>query len=174
MTDSPELVRRYKQLEQSLEPQKQRSVARGPIGLIAVLVLLVLAVGTVVAVDLTRLRTPRGTALAWTGATVFGDCRAYERLSVPGPGSDDEDGARAQRCARLQEQTEPAREESGRYSIEVVAVEQDGDEATVRIELGRREDARVVTRTVDLPLRRGGDAWVVVRTAEVCRVLDCP
>ena len=172
MTDSPELVRRYKQLEQSLEPQKQRSVARGPIGLIAVLVLLVLAVGTVVAVDLNRLRTPRGTALAWTGATVFGDCRAYERLSVPGPGVEEE--LSDERCERLQEQTAPAREESGRYSIEVVAVEQDGDEATVRIELGRREDARVVTRTVDLPLRRGGDAWVVVRTAEVCRVLDCP
>jgi len=34
----------------------------------------VLAVGVVAAVDLRRLQTPHGTALAWTGAAIFGDC----------------------------------------------------------------------------------------------------
>jgi hypothetical protein len=29
------------------------------------------------------LQTPSGTALAWTGATVFGDCTAYLDPSIP-------------------------------------------------------------------------------------------
>lgn len=169
MSESPELARRYAQLETSLVPDKQRSVARGPYGLIGVLALLCLAVAVVVAIDLNRLQTPRGTALGWAGAAVFGDCAGYERLSVPGP-RDDDDRTALERCAALQEQARPAREESARYSIDVVEVEQDGDEARVRLRLGRPAGSRVV----DLPLRRGGDAWVVVRTDTVCRVVRCP
>jgi len=57
-------------------------VRRGPEVLVGVLAL---GVGVVAAVDLRRLMTPTGTALAWTGAAVFGDGTAYERLSVAEP-----------------------------------------------------------------------------------------
>jgi hypothetical protein len=172
-TDSPELSRRFAQLETSLEPQRQRSVARGPIGLIAVLAVLCLAVGLVAAVDLRRLQTPEGTALAWTGATVFGDCTAFERRSVPVPGRPDPRSAE-QRCADLQEQTQPAREQSASYSIEVLSVQERERAATVRVRVGRPAGTRTETRTVDLLLEQRDEGWVVLRTAEACRAVRCP
>lgn len=158
---SPELERRYAELERSLEPQKARSIARGPIGLIGVCVVLSLAVGTVAAIDLRRLQTPRGTALAWTGAAVFGDCTAYERLSF---GSLDD-----RACLDLLEATEEARQDSSQYGIDVVSVEQRGREATVEVEV--RTPSR--TRRVDLPMRRKGDGWAVELTDEVCDAVGC-
>ena len=156
-----DLERRYAELERSLEPQKARSIARGPIGLIGVCVVLSLAVGTVAAVDLRRLQTPRGTALAWTGAAVFGDCTAYERLSF---GDFDE-----RTCRDLLASTEEARQDSSRYGIDVVSVEQRGREATVQVEV-RTPDG---TERVDLPLRRKGDGWGVELTDEVCDAVGC-
>lgn len=173
MTESPQLARRYAQLERKLEPDRQRSVARGPIGLIAVMALLCIAVATVVAIDLSRLQTARGTALAFTGATVFGDCDAFERLSVPGPRERDERSAE-QRCAALQTQTQSAREESARYSIDLVDLEEAEREATVSIRVGRPQGDGTAERVVELPLRRVDGGWVVVRTATVCRLLRCP
>ena len=162
-----DLDRRYAELERSLEPQRARSIARGPIGLIGVLVVLSLAVGTIAAVDLRRLQTPRGTALAWTGAAVFGDCTAYERLSIPDEPEERSDG---EVCLRLVRSTEQARQESGTIGIDVVSVEQRGREATVEVVV-RRDDR---TRTVELPLRRKGDGWGVVLTDEVCAAVGCP
>lgn len=153
---------RYAELERSLQPQKARSIARGPIGLLAVLIALSLAVGAVAAVDLRRLQTPRGTALAWTSAAVFGDCTAYGRLSF-GPFSDRD-------CAQLVRATRPAREQPTRYGVQVLSVRQRGREATVRVEV-RRAD---VARRVDLPLRRSGDGWAVQRTPAVCAAVGCP
>lgn len=152
---------RYAELERSLGPQKARSIARGPIGLIGVCVALSLAVGTVAAVDLRRLQTPRGTALAWTGAAVFGDCTAYARLSF---GDFDE-----RTCRDLLAATEPARQGSSQYGIDVVTVEQRGREATVEVEVRTPEG----TERVDLPLRRKGDGWAVELTDEVCDVVGC-
>jgi len=63
------------------------SGAAHPLG---TLLALTLAVGTIAAIDLRRLQTPRGTALAWTGAAVFGDCTAYLALSVPDPAAPQE------------------------------------------------------------------------------------
>jgi hypothetical protein len=168
-TDSPELSRRFAQLETSLEPQRQLSVARGPIGLIGVLAVLCLAVGVVAAIDLRRLQTPEGAALSWTGAAVFGDCTAFQERSVPVPGRPDPRSA-AERCDDLQEQTQPAREESARYSIEVLSVQEREGAATVRIRIGRPDD----TSTVDLLLEERDEGWVVLRTAEACRAVRCP
>lgn len=156
------LEKRYAELERSLEPQRARSIARGPIGLIGVCVVLSLAVGTVAAIDLRRLQTPRGTALAWTGAAVFGDCTAYERLSF----GDVDEG----RCRDLLAATQDARADSSQYGIDVLNVEQRGREATVGVEVRTPEG----TRRVDLPLRRKGDGWAVELTDEVCEALGCP
>jgi hypothetical protein len=118
----------------------------------------------VAAVDLRRLQTPRGTALAWTGAAVFGDCTAYERLSIV-----EEDRSDEQVCRELRSSTEQAREESGRIGIEVLAVQQREREATVEVELRRGDD----TDRVVLPLRRKGDGWGVLLTDEVCEAIGC-
>jgi len=152
---------RYAELERSLEPQRQRSIARGPIGLIGVCVVLSLAVGTVAAIDLRRLQTPRGTALAWTGAAVFGDCIAYERLSF----GDFDDSA----CLELIASTEDARQDSSQYGIEVVTVEQSGREAVVEVEV-RTPDGM---GRVDLSMRRKGDGWAVELTDDVCKAVVC-
>ena len=166
MTESPELARRYAELERSLEPQKAQSIARGPIGLIAVLVGLSLAVGIVAAIDLRRLQTPRGTALAWTGAAVFGDCEAYRRLSINEVA---DSRTQAEVCADLREETAQAREEAAQIGIDVLSIEQRGREATVEVEVRRPDgDERVA-----LPLRRKGDGWAVVLTNEVCRAVGC-
>jgi hypothetical protein len=162
-----DVERRYAELERSLEPQKARSIARGPIGLIGVLVVLSLAVGAVAAVDLRRLQTPRGTALAWTGAAVFGDCIAYERLSIPDAPEQRTD---EEVCLRLVQSTSEARQNAGTIGIDVVSVDQDRREASVLVEVRREER----TRTVSLPLRRKGDGWGVVLTEEVCRAVGCP
>ena len=129
------------------------------------LIVLSLAVGVVAAVDLRRLQTPRGTALAWTGAAVFGDCTAYERLSVA-----DDDRSDEQVCRALREGTEQAREQSGEIGIDVLDVERRGREATVEVEIRRGDD----TDRVELPLRRKGDGWAVVLTDEVCEAVGCP
>ncbi len=165
MTD---LESRYAAAEQKLEVQRRRSIARGPVGLIAVLVGLSLAVGVVAAVDLRRLQTPRGTALAWTGAAVFGDCTAYDRLSIAAPGSP-ERRSDAEVCRQLRTTTTEARENAARTGIDVVQVRRDGREATVRVEVRRPEGAE----QVELPLVRRGGGWAVVRTAEVCSAVRC-
>jgi hypothetical protein len=167
VSESPEQAARYAELERSLEPQKAQSIARGPIGLLAVLIVLSLAVGTVAAVDLRRLQTPGGTALTWTAAAVFGDCTAYERLSLlERPESRDQ----REVCRDLREGTEEARRAGGNIEIEVRSVEQRGREATVDVQV-RRPDGE---QTVELPLRRKGDGWGVVLTDEVCQALGCP
>lgn len=169
MTETPEQARAYARLEQSLEPERQRSIARGPIGLLAVLIVLSLAVGITAAVDLNRLQTPRGAALGWSSAVLFGDCEAYRRLSVAPP------EAAAPRpeeevCADLRRETEPARESPTEYDVELLSVEQDGDEATGTVRLTRPDGPL----EVELPLRRAGDGWVVVRTFELCLEVGCP
>ena len=130
------------------------------------LVLLSLAVGAVAAIDLRRLQTPRGTALAWTGAAVFGDCTAYDRLSIaPAP----ERRSDAAVCRDLRAATEDARADASTIGIDVLSVEQRGREATVEVQVRRGADEA----SVELPLRRKGDGWGVVLTDEVCRVVGC-
>lgn len=161
--------RSYAEAERSLDVVNARRVRRGPEVAIAVLVVLSLAFGVVAAVDLRRLMTPRGAALAWAGAAVFGDCTAYERLSVAAPGVSGDPGSKDARCAGLVRRTADARAQSSAYGIELLSVVPDGRRAQARLRLtapGRRED-------VQLELVRVADGWAVVRSAQTCRVVGC-
>lgn len=158
----------YAQAERSLDAMNARRVRRGPEVLLAVLVVLTLGVGAVVATDLRRLMTPTGTALAWTGAATFGDCKQYDRLSVAPDRAADPRGE-DDRCAALQERTLAQRADSSRYGIELVDVQRDGDEASAQVRITTPDRTAVVR----LPLVRVEDGWAVVRTDEVCRAVGC-
>lgn len=168
MTGPAELERRYAAAEERLEPQRRRSIARGPVGMIGVLAVLILAVGVTAAVDLRRLQTPRGTALAWTGAAVFGDCDAYRQLSVAAPGSLDRRPV-SELCRDLRRTTERARETASQIGIDAGRVTRSGREATVVVEVRRPEG----TERIELPLVRRGDGWAVVRTPAACLAVGC-
>ena len=164
MTDGREAA--YARLEEKNVGRTAATVRRGPISLVAVMLLVALAVGVVAAVDLRRLQTPRGTALAFTGAAVFGDCTAYRELSVGRDGGDEDD-----RCLELRRRTEEARARAGEVEIELVSVTEgdEGAEAVVRV---RRPGEPA--REVPLELRRRGDGYAVELTAQTCAVLACP
>ena len=160
----------YARAERKLDAYYAKRQRRGPEVLLGTLAVLTLAVSTVVAVDLRRLQTPRGAALAWTGSAVFGDCTAYERLSVADPQAEVRE-RRSDRavCRELQAGTLEARENAASIGIGVLSVRRTGPTATVGMEVRRREG----TARVDLPLVRRGDGWAVVRTAAVCRAVGC-
>jgi hypothetical protein len=159
-----DLERRYARAEEKNEVRKAATVRRGPVGLVAVCLGVALVVGVTAAVDLRRLQTPQGTALAWAGAAVFGDCTAYRELSEPKAGGD-------ALCRQLREQTEDNREDAGEVALEVGEVRRQGDRAQVdvRLVLPEREEQVVV-----LDLRRRGGGWAVERSARTCAVLACP
>ncbi|MCW2614622.1 MAG: hypothetical protein JWN08_1616 [Frankiales bacterium] len=176
MSDTPvpetreqRVERIYAQAEQSLEGVKARRVRRGPEVLIGVTVLLALAVGTVAAVDLRRLMTPSGAALAWTGAAVFGDCTAYERLSVAAPGAPADDRSSAERCQDLQAATARDRDDSSSVGIELLSVRQDRDSAQAQVRVTGPDGVA----DVRLELVEVSDGWAVVRTAPTCRAVGC-
>lgn len=159
-----DLDRRYAQAEQRTEVRRVATVRRGPVSLVAVCLGVALVVGVTAAVDLRRLQTPEGTALAWAGAAVFGDCTAYRQLSVPAFEGDD-------RCRALRQRTEAAREDPDDVEVDVVSVRQSGDRASavVRVVLPERSERRV-----RLELERDGERWRVRREGPVCEVLACP
>lgn len=164
------IEQRYAQAERKLEGARARSVARGPISLIGVLLALCLAVGVTAAIDLRRLQTPLGAALGWTGAAVFGDCDAYLRLSVRDPAAVvPDERSDAELCRDLRARTEPARADAPRIAINAGPAIQRGDEAQVPVVVRRPEGERSVT----LALRRKGDGWAVVRTAPTCLAIGC-
>jgi hypothetical protein len=124
-----------------------------------------LGVGITAAVDLRRLQTPRGTALAWTGALVFGDCTAFRRLTA-GPPAD-----AAVQCGELRASSETARERRSGVDFSVVQVQQQGAWAQARVHL-RLPDRPAVD--VPLTLRRDGARWRVELTTATCARLACP
>ena len=173
MTETREerIERLYAQAEEKLEGVKAKRVQRGPLSLIAVCLGLCLVVGFVAVVDLRRLQSPTGTALAWTGAAVFGDCTAYLDLSVPDPDAVVPDRrSDAELCRDLRAETQEARGDAPRIDIVVISeLSERGDTTGVQVEV--RRPGR--TRSVLLPLRRQGDGWVVVRTAPTCLAVGC-
>lgn len=166
-----ELDRRYAAAEQGLAAAAAQRVRRTPVVLLALLALLVLGVGLVSSADLRRLQTPRGTALAWTEAAVFGDCRGYDHLSVRPPGAAAAPDRRTgdQRCAALRQRSQDARLHSGSIRLDAGPARQVGGAATVEVRLTR--DGAV--RTTALSLVRRGGGWAVVRDAVACSQIGC-
>jgi hypothetical protein len=159
---------RWAKAERGLDVQYARKIRRTPGVVIAIIASLTLAVGITAAVDLRRLQTPRGAALAWVEAAVFGNCRAYLALSVVGDPTaetrtDDE------LCQALRTASAEARADVTRIKIEPRLVEPHGRKAVVVIEVlgpeGRRQ--------VGLDLVHRGHDWLVVRSAGACGDVSC-
>lgn len=161
------IERLYAEAERKNEVRKAATVRRGPISLVAVGLGVALVGGVVAAVDLRRLQTAEGTAMAWTGAAVFGECTTFRRLSVlPDDRDDDAD------CRELLRRSEAARARPGDVEVEVLAAwdaqERAGAEVRVRLPDGR--DERVPLSMV----RRDGGGWAVQLTDETCDLVPCP
>ena len=161
-----EVNRRYAAAELTLEVAAAKRIRRTPAVLISLLALLVAGVGLVSSADLRRLQTPRGTALAWTEAAVFGDCRGYQKLSLAPPADvlvvDRRSGE--QRCTDLRRSTEDARLHSGSIRLDAVSVQRPGATAAVQVRLVRAG----AERTVLLSLVRRGAGWAVLRDGSAC------
>lgn len=154
---------RWSTAERSLDVQSARRIRRTPGVVLAILALLTLAVGVTAAVDLRRLQTPRGAALAWTEAATFGNCRAFLALSRPadptGERRTDDEICRALRASSAQ-----ARSDVTRIRITPRSVDQRGPRAVAVIEV-RGPDG---SRRLRLDLVRRGDDWLVVRSDAAC------
>lgn len=161
-------AQRWAAAERILDVQAARRIRRTPWILIGLTALLVLAVGVTAAVDLRRLQTPRGTALAWTQAAVFGDCRAYLVLSAP-PDPAGDRRTDDELCGMLRASTAPARSQARQITLTAGPVERRGGTASVTVAVHRPEG----TQRVALRLRRSGEGWVVLREP-ACVVLGCP
>jgi hypothetical protein len=158
---------RWAEAERSLDVQTATRVRRTPGVVIGILALLVLAVGVTAAVDLRRLQTPRGAALAWTEAAVFGNCRTYVALSraVAADARSTSD-----QCRQLRRSTADARTDSAAYSFIPSSVDRHGRRATVAIDLRGPHG----TRRAELHLIRRADDWLVLREPATCVVVGCP
>jgi hypothetical protein len=159
---------RWARAELTLDVQAARRVRRTPGVVIGILALLVLSVGITAAVDLRRLQTPRGAALAWTEAATFGDCRAFLALSVVDQPTaerrtDDET------CRALRSSTQQARIDSTRITLNALSVVQTGRHAVVRVEVRGPDGMREVPLTM---VKRGAD-WLVIRAAGACGDVPC-
>lgn len=163
--------RLYAEAERPLIALNARRTRRGPELLIGVLVGLALAVGVVAAVDLRRLNSPGGTALAWTGAATFGDCTAYEKLSIPAAPATGVRDPRSptQQCLDLQRRTAPNRAASSGLGIDLLSVEVTGDAAVAQLRLTRGS----VVFVVPLQLERRGAGWVVRLSPATCLAVGC-
>jgi hypothetical protein len=169
MTERDERVERlYAQAEEKNVARKAATIRRGPVSLVAVCIGVALVVGVTAAVDLRRLQTPEGTALAWTGAAVFGDCTAYRELSARDDGDDRDDD---ERCRELRLATQEARDRPGDVEIEVVSTEE-GDEQAGAVVRVRQPGGD--SQEVPLSMRRRGGGWAVQLTEATCAVLTCP
>jgi hypothetical protein len=159
---------RWARAERTLDVQAARRIRRTPGVVIGITSLLVLAVGSTAAVDLRRLQTPRGAALAWAEAATFGDCRGFLALSeVYDPTN--ERRTEEEICRALRAATESARANSTRITIGARSVVRAGNRAVVRVEVRGPDGSREVPLSM---VRRGAD-WLVVRAAGACGDVGC-
>jgi hypothetical protein len=163
------IERLYAKAEEKNVERKAATIRRGPISLVVVCLGVSLIVGVVAAIDLRRLQTPRGTAMAWTGAAVFGDCTAYQKLSVERRADAERDAD--QRCLDLRVVTAPSRDLPSQVSLEVLDVREDADRATALIRVAR---PGLPMREVELTLEKRGGDWDVVLDEATCEALPCP
>jgi hypothetical protein len=159
---------RWATAERTLDVQATRRMRRMPGMVIAITALLTLAVGVTAAIDLNRLHTPRGAALAWTEAAVFGNCRAYLALSSPADPTaerrtDDEI------CQSLRAATAKARNDASRISLRATSVVPHGRTAVVVVDVRGPDGVRVAT----LHLVHRGSDWLVLRSAGACGDVTC-
>lgn len=160
------LEERYRLAELAAEERRRAKARRQPLLLIALLNVLILAVAGTAVVDLRRLATPQGAALAWTQAALFGDCTAYARLSLaPGDRRSQE-----QLCGPLRAGTATNRTQVARIGLRPGGAQVSGRTATVRVRLQRAGQDSVVV----LHLLRRGSRWRVVRDAVSCALVACP
>lgn len=152
---------RWAVAERTLDLEAARRVRRTPGVVVGITGLLVLAVGVTAAVDLQRLKTPRGAALAWSQAAAFGDCRAYRVLSTPAPGRS---------CRELRDATAAARARPSDIALRATSVRAYGATADVTIEVRDPTGTRVVALHL---VRRHGD-WLVRTPSGGCPALRCP
>ncbi len=157
---------RYREAEALEEERRRRKMRRQPWLLIGLVQVLVIGTALTAAVDLRRLRTPGGVALAWTQAAVFGDCDDYLRYSVSPPDTVPDRRTAEQVCTDLRAATEQARAQSLTIGLTRGAVVESGDRATVDLTVTRRAEPL----TVRVDLVRTGGRWRVVRDAEACRL----
>jgi hypothetical protein len=159
---------RWARAELTLDVQAARRVRRTPAVVIGITALLVLAVAVTAAVDLRRLQTPRGAALAWAEAATFGDCRGFLALSVVdepnNEGRTDDDICRA-----LRRSTQQARSDSTRMTLTARSAVQAGRRAVVTVDVRGPEGVREVALSL---VRRGSD-WLVIRSAGACGDVAC-
>jgi hypothetical protein len=161
--------RAYALAEVKNEARKEATIRRGPVSLIVVCLGFALLVGITAAVDLRRLQTPEGTALAFAGAAVFGDCNAYRRLALRAADDDrDED----ERCLEIRRATQDARDRPADVEIELVSAQEEGDTARAVVRVRRPGDDE--SEDVPLSMRPRGGGWVVELTERTCAVLACP
>lgn len=166
----PRLEQAYARAEDKLDVYYAKRRRRGPPILLGTTLALTLAVGTVAAVDLRRLQTPTGTALAWTGAAIFGDCTAYQALSVPDPEAPRPDRRTDDElCLDLRRQTASNRDGAAQIGIDVLDMSRRGSDATALLSVRRPEGED----QIELTMRRHGDGWAVVRTPELCLAVGC-
>ena len=160
-----DIEERWRESERQMYAERAAKAARGRIITLAVLELLLLAVGIITVIDLRRLNTPEGAALAWTEAALFGECRGYSRLSLPEPPEQGEDA----RCRELFEQATAARDEASMIAINLRGSQIVGQTARVTVEVTGP------TRTVQptLKLRRQDDQWKVIRDEVACSAIRC-
>lgn len=163
------LEERYRLAEDEAKDKRRRKARRQPLLLIGLLDVLILAIAITVVIDLRRLATPQGTALAWTQAAVFGQCAEYSMLSVADPGRP-EGRTDAQLCVDLQRATSKARGEVGQIALRVAGSRVTGRTASAAVGLQRPEG----NATVVLDLRRVDGSWRVVRDPVSCAVVRCP
>jgi hypothetical protein len=159
---------RWATAERTLDVQAASKMRRTPGVVIAILLLLTLAVGVTAAVDLRRLQTPRGAALAWIEAATFGNCRAFLALSVV----DDptaETRTDDELCQALRKATADARADVTRIKITPRTVEQHGRTAVAVVTVRGPDGAR--DARLDL-VHRGHD-WLVIRSAGACGDVAC-
>lgn len=159
---------RYAELEAVAEAKRRVKQQRQRPLLIAVINALVLATGFTVMVDLRRLQTPEGTALRWTQAAVFGDCKDYLGYSVADPAGTDR-RTRDELCRDLRAATEEARQESSKIGLELGRVLKRSSAAEVEIVVTR--DRRPMP--VAMRLVRVDGKWRVVRNQITCASVGC-
>jgi hypothetical protein len=156
---------RWAVAERGLDAQAARRIRRTPAVLIAVVGVLVLAVAFTAVVDLRRLHTPGGAALAWVEAATFGNCRAYLSLSRRTAEQRPDDEV----CASLRAATARARTDASRIALAVRSVEQRGRRAAVVIDV--RAPGGV--RSIRLQLVAMRERWYVLLDATACAEAGC-